>query len=97
MNIECLTVYGESEMVVRQIRNKCQAKHPRLRMCRNEVWNLIDNFFMAFNIHFFPKEGNRMVDSLVVAARNFSPSQNPLLRYEVEVKYRPSIPDNVKH
>lgn len=38
-----------------------------------------------------------MVDSLDVAASNFKPPQNPPLSYEVEVKYRPSIPDNVKH
>lgn len=49
-NIECLTVYGDSELVVRKIRNQCQAKHPTLRMYRNEVWDLIDNFFLAFNI-----------------------------------------------
>ena len=38
-----------------------------------------------------------MVDSLVVATSAFRPPQNPLLRYEVEVRYRPSIPDNIKH
>lgn len=37
-----------------------------------------------------------MVDSLSVAASNFKPPQNPLLRYEVKVKYKPSVPDNVK-
>ena len=50
MNIECLTVYEDSELVVRQIRNHCEAKHHRLRTYRNEVWDLIDNFFLAFNI-----------------------------------------------
>ena len=38
-----------------------------------------------------------MVDSLAVAASTFHPPQNPLLRYEIEVRYRPSIPDNIKH
>ena len=44
-----------------------------------------------------PREHNRMADSLAVAASTFRPPQNPLLRYEVEVRYRPSIPDNIKH
>lgn len=73
MNIECLTVYGDSELVIRQIRNQCQAKHPRLRTYRNEVWDLIENFFLAFNIQFLPREGNTMIDSLVVAANTFRP------------------------
>ena len=38
-----------------------------------------------------------MADSLAVVASTFHPPQNPLLRYEVEVRYRPSIPDNIKH
>ena len=38
-----------------------------------------------------------MADSLAVASSTFRPSQNPLLRYEIEVHYRPSIPDNIKH
>ena len=38
-----------------------------------------------------------MADSLAVAASTFRPPQNPLLRYEIEVRYRPSIPENIKH
>lgn len=38
-----------------------------------------------------------MADSLSIDDYNFNPPQNPLRRYEVEVTYRPSIPDNVKH
>lgn len=97
MNIECLTVYGDFELVIRQIKNQCQAKHPRLRTYHNEVWDLIENFFLDFNIQFLPKELNRIVDSLTVAASTFRPPRNPLLKYEVEVKCRPSILDNIKH
>lgn len=38
-----------------------------------------------------------MTNSLVIVIRNFKPPQNLLLKYGVEVKYRPSILDNVKH
>jgi hypothetical protein len=61
------------------------------------VWDLIDSFFLAFNISFIPREENVMVDSLAVSASNFRVPLPPKLRYDVEVKYRPSIPDNVKH
>jgi hypothetical protein len=90
-------VFEDAELVVQQIRNAYQAKHPRLRSYKNEVWDLVDSFFSAFNISFIPREENMMADSLATLASNFKVPLPPKFRYEVEVKYRPSIPDNVKH
>lgn len=50
MNIEFLTMYGYFELIVKKIRSQCQAKHLRLRTYCNEVWHLIDNLFVTFNI-----------------------------------------------
>jgi hypothetical protein len=61
------------------------------------VWDLVDSFFLAFNISFVPREKKKMVDSLATLAGNFKVPLPPKFRYDVEVKYRPSIPDNVKH
>jgi hypothetical protein len=61
------------------------------------VWDLIDSFFSSFNILFVPREENVMVDSLAVSTSNFTVPLPPKFRYDIEVKYRPSIPDNVKH
>jgi hypothetical protein len=61
------------------------------------VGDLVDSFFFAFNISFVPREENTMEDSLVVSAIKFSVPLPPKLKYEVKVKYRPCIPDNVKH
>ena len=38
-----------------------------------------------------------MVDSLVVLASHFRVPLPPKLKYDVGVKYRPSVPDNIKH
>jgi hypothetical protein len=54
-------------------------------------------FFLAFNISFIPREENTMDDSLVVSASNFRVPLPPKLKYDVEVKYIPSILDNFKH
>jgi ribonuclease HI len=97
MGIQEVVVFGDAELVVQQIRNAYQAKHPRLRSYRNEVWDLVDSFFSAFNIYFIPREENTMADSLATSASNFKVPLPPKFRYDVEVKYRPSIPDNVKH
>ena len=40
---------------------------------------------------------NHLVDSLAVSASTFIPPLPPKLTYEVQVKYRPSLPDNVKY
>jgi hypothetical protein len=58
---------------------------------------LIDNFFSAFNVSFVPREKNIVANSLATSARNFKVPLPPKFRYDVEVKYRPSIPDSVKH
>jgi ribonuclease HI len=97
IKIEELSVFGDAGLIVHQVRNMYQEKHPRLRTYRNEVWDLIDNFFLDFNISFVPREDYAMADSLVVSTSNFKIPLPPKLKYDVEVKYRPSIPDNVKH
>ena len=54
MNIQSLKVLGDSELVVRQVRNQYQTKHTQPRAYRNEVWDMVENFFLAFNIQFMP-------------------------------------------
>jgi ribonuclease HI len=66
MRIEEITVFGDAELIVHQVKNLYQAKHPKLRTYRNEVWDLVDSFLLAFNISFVPREENTMVDPLVV-------------------------------
>jgi ribonuclease HI len=97
MGIKEISVFGDAELIIQQIRNTYQAKHPWLRIYLNELWDLIDSFFLAFNILFVPIEENVMADSLVVSTSNFTVPLPPKFRHDIEVKYRPSIPDNVKH
>jgi hypothetical protein len=61
------------------------------------VWDLIDNFFSSFNISFIPREENTLVDSLAVSASLFRIPLPPKIKYDVEIRYRPSVLDNIKH
>jgi ribonuclease HI len=97
MGIEELSVFGDVELIVHQIKNIYQTKNPRLRSYINEVWDLVDSFFSAFNISFIPREESTMADSLVVSESNFRIPIPPKIKYDVEVKYMPSIPNNVKY
>ena len=51
---------------------------------------------MFFDISYVPRAMNHLVDSLVVYASMFIPPLPPKMSYEIQVKYRPSFPDNVK-
>jgi len=58
MEIQDVAMFGDAKLVVQQVISAYQAKHPQLRSYRNELWDLIDNFFSAFNIPFIPREEN---------------------------------------
>jgi hypothetical protein len=97
MGIKKLLLFGDAELIVHQTKNLCQTKHPRLRSYRNEVWDLVEFFFSEYDISFIPREENFVADSLVVSASRFRIPIPPKLKYDVEVKYRPSIPNSVKY
>jgi ribonuclease HI len=59
MGIDELSVFGDSELIVHQVRNIYQTKQQRLKQYRNEVWDSIDNFFLEFNITFVHRDLNQ--------------------------------------
>lgn len=61
------------------------------------MWDYVDNFFLAFNITFVHKNLNQQADSLALAANNFETPMFPNLKFEIEVRHRPSILDNIKN
>jgi ribonuclease HI len=97
MKIQHLKVHGDFELIVQQVRDVYQTKNIRLKDYINEVWDIIEAFFLSFNIVYIPRNQNEQADSLVVVASTFKPPFPPKLKYEVEVRYMPSILDNVKH
>ena len=57
---------------------------------------MIDNFFVAFNISYIPRDHYQTADSLALAATHFNIPKTTQLKYPIEVRYKPSIPDNIK-
>jgi hypothetical protein len=84
-------------LIIQQVGNAYRAKHPRLRNYKNEVWDLIDNFFLDFNISFIQREENTLVNSLAVSTSQFRIPLPPKIKYDVEIRYRPYVLDNIKH
>jgi ribonuclease HI len=97
MGIDKKIVFGDSELIIHQIKNIYQKKHKRLKQYINEVWEFLDNLFLAFNITFIHRNLNQQVDSLALAASNFRTPIFPNLRFEIEVRHRTSILDNIKN
>jgi ribonuclease HI len=97
MGIREVAVFGDAELIVLQVKNVYQTKHPRLKNYRNEVWDLVDSFFLAFNISFIPREENASADFQAFSASLFEAPALPTDGSRVEIRYRPSVPDNVKH
>ena len=56
-----MKVYGDSEIVVKQIQNKIHCISLHLKAYQNEVWDLLINFH-ALNISSIPREKNAAVD-----------------------------------
>ena len=51
---------------------------------------------MFFELSYIPRDLNHLANSLAVSPSLFVPPLPPKLSYDVQVKYRPSLPDNVK-
>eukprot|EP00253_Pinus_taeda_P033660 PITA_33660 len=90
--IRSIKVFGVADLIIQQVNKTFQAKYPKLKAYRDEVWRLKDSFD-NFCISYIPRVQNKLVDSLVVSASMFIPPMPPKLVYEVQMKYRPSLPD----
>jgi ribonuclease HI len=95
MNIQNLTVFGDSEIVVRQVRDSIHCLSPHLKSYQSEVWNLMNKFF-AFNINSIPRMNNSEADLLANVASKLLPAEGLSPdAFSVELLFRPSIPDNI--
>ena len=78
-------VYGDSKLVINQVIGVYQAKHPRMRPCRNLVLDLLEHF-KEHHFSIIPREQNVIVDVLATSASVFKipiyPNKNMKLRSE---------------
>ena len=64
---------------------------------RNEVWYLIDDFFSHFNISYISRNSNQLAYSLASVAIGFKDPISSKIIYEIVMRHKPSILDNVKY
>ena len=73
-----------------------QAKHPRMRDYKNLTLDIPEGFD-EYQIFIIPRSKNEIVDTYAVSTSTFKIPIYPNTRYTIEVKHRPTIPDNVKY
>jgi ribonuclease HI len=91
-----IMVRGDSELIIKKIKGEYAAKHPRLRAYRNVVLDSLQ-CFTEIDLQVMPRGQNILADSLATSATTCKIPFCPTHKYTVEVKCRPTIPDNIRY
>ena len=91
-----INIQGDSELVIKQVQGIYQAKHPRLRSYKKLVLDLMEGF-KECQFTVIPRGENFEDDALPIFASIFQAPEHPKENFQIEVRYRPSIPNNVEH
>eukprot|EP00253_Pinus_taeda_P009965 PITA_09965 len=70
LNAKRILVYGDFELVIKQVKGEYQAKHPRMRAYRNVVLDIL-RLFPDYTLTCVPRAQNVIVDSLATAASKY--------------------------
>jgi len=94
--VKRVVIHGDSELVIKQMQGEYHEIHPRMRIYRNVSLDLIE-YFEPCDFSLIPILQNGVIDSLATFVALFKIPIYPNRRYEIEVKHRPFVPDNVKN
>jgi ribonuclease HI len=89
-------VRGDSELVINQVKGIYHTKHPKLRVYRNLVLELLEEF-SKYDLSAIPREQNQIAHVLATSASAFKIPIFPNKKYKIEVKHRLTVPDNIKY
>ena len=96
MNAQNIYVFGDSELVIKQVEGVYQTKDIRMRAYRNLFLDMLENF-QAYSFIVKTRDQNSIADSLAVSASLFIIPIHSTEKYQVEVHHRPAIPENITH
>lgn len=87
LDVKRIYVYGDSELVIKQVKGEYQAKHPQMRAYRNAILGIL-RMFPEYSLTTVPWTQNIIANSLATTASN---------KFEIHVKHRPVVPDNLRY
>jgi hypothetical protein len=91
-----IVVHGDSKLIINQIKGIYQEKHHKLKAYKNIVIDLLDQF-PKYNLSVIQRGRNHIVDALATSALVIKILIFPKRKYEIEVKHKPAVPDNIKY
>ena len=95
LKVQYSKVFGDSEIVIKQVRNTIHCLSSHFKHYQSLVQDLISQF-LAFNISPIPRSQNAAADLLANIASKLLPYEDYSPdKFSVELIFRPSIPDNV--
>lgn len=97
LGVDKLATFGDSQLIVQQMKNIYQLRQPNLKTYQNEVWGIVESIFLAFDLSYISRDINQLDDSLATKTSIFKVPQEIQAMYEIQLNYRPSVPDNIKH
>lgn len=96
LNAKRISMYGDSELVIKQLKGEYQAKHPQMRAYRNAVLDIL-KVFSDYTITCVPRAQNVIAYSLATVARNLKIPMNSNNKFEIHVKHHPVVPNNQRY
>jgi hypothetical protein len=91
-----IMVRGDFELIIKKIKGKYAAKHPCLRAYRNVVLDALI-CFTEVDLQVMPRGQKILVDRLATPAATCKIPFYSTHPYMVEVKCRPTVPDNIRY
>jgi hypothetical protein len=88
-------IYGDSELIINQVKGVYQAKHPRMRSYRNLVLDLL-KCFEGYQLTTISRDRNAIANAFAIAASLFKIPIHLNRKYEIEVKQRHVVLNNIK-
>jgi len=95
LQISRISVLGDSDLVIQQIKGNFVTKDNRLRSYRTAATQLLSSL-ANFQITKIPRAQNLHAHSLAMFASTCKLPFDPNHRFTAEIRHRPSIPDNIK-
>ena len=89
-NVKCIEVFGDSKVVLKQVRNSIECNSYHLKISLQEVWNLMYKF-EEFNIKSITYIKNYDTDMLTNSTSNNEPIHD---RFSIELICKTSISNN---
>lgn len=91
-----ILVYGDSELVIKQVKGEYQEKHLHMRAYINAILEIL-RMFSDYILTAVPWTQNIIADSLATAARNLKIPMKSNNKFEIHVKNRSVVLDNLRY